>query len=152
MCLTLLVWNILLRSRRKVFCSHFEEDVHSGGSGGSRGWNGCKCIPLPSKVPKKCFESFLKVFKPITVFLCVSYYWERPSHLYKMNMSSCNPLTIRSLHKNTTLHLLWHFKVTRMEISSGSIRVILSRHVKGQLLILKLNTVRVQGLQETSLI
>ena len=76
-------------------------------NGGSKGCNRCKCTP--SKNRKKWVFSHFEGFWPITMFPCVSYYWEHPIHLYKVNMIFQNPLTIRSLYKNTPLHHLWHF-------------------------------------------
>ena len=43
------------------------------------------------KMKKNEFLAIFEGFWPITMFLCVSYYWEWPSHLYKVNMSSYKP-------------------------------------------------------------
>ena len=53
-------------------------------------------------------------------------------------MSSYKPPHIRSLHNNTPFHLLLHFKMIHLEISSGNVRVILPINVRGQLLMLLL--------------
>ena len=89
-----------------------------------------------SKNGKKCFKSILKVFGPLPCF-CVCHTTENDLvFCTRWKWASTNPFAIISLHKNTPLHLLWHFKVTQIELSSDYIRVILPMHVRGQLLIL----------------
>ena len=104
-------------------------------SGGFRGCNRCICYPL-QKFQKISFCPFIKVFGPLQC-VCVCYTTENTLVTCTMwAWDPTNPFKVRSLHKNTHLHLLWHFKVTRIEISSGRVRVILPMHVRGQIYIL----------------
>ena len=135
-------WLHLLEPR-KAFTRSLIDDMGPGKnlryhSGGSRGVGGATGANAPPSKNRKniSFKPFLKVFGPLQCF-CVCHTTENDLvTCTRWTWAPANPLTSRSLHKNTPLHLLWHFKVTHKEISSDSIRVILPMLVRGQLLIL----------------
>ena len=116
--------------KKGIIIHHYEQWRIQGG--GATGAN----APPFKKSKKISFKPFLKVFGPLQCF-CVCHTTENDLvTCTRWTWAPTNPLTSRSLHKNTPLHLLWHFKVTHKEISSDSIRVILPMLVRGQLLIL----------------
>ena len=47
--------------------------------------------PLQRILKNTLLIAIFQGFWPIAMFLCVSYYWERPSHLKKVKMSSYKP-------------------------------------------------------------